>query len=220
MAAKSQPPQHITEDIGHPTLPMKGPLNSKTIAAVMQPSIPRRSTFPEHVDPRARDHDGDDHLGGVREPNGEQVSDQDGKAEGSRLPVERQRHPQRAVGVPQGKMALMDLRPHQIRPRDEERNLVQERWVVDLDVRDLVESSALQNVVRPQEGPMGKSGHQNQHTCDYDHSQPQGIEDAPMASRQLSLAVPTRWLGDQRCVCGTFDGSRERFREHERTASS
>ena len=46
MAAKSQPPQDMTEDIGHPRFPMKGPLSSKTIAAVMQPSIPRRSTFP------------------------------------------------------------------------------------------------------------------------------------------------------------------------------
>ena len=43
----------------------------------------------------------------------------------------------------------MDLGPHQIRPRDEESNLVEECLVVDLDVGDLVEATVLKNVVGP-----------------------------------------------------------------------
>ena len=54
---------------------------------------PQAKHLPEHVDARAGDHDGDDKLGSVSESDGEQVSDQDGKAQGSRLPVESERHP-------------------------------------------------------------------------------------------------------------------------------
>ena len=78
----------------------------------------------------------------------------------------------------------MDLGPHQICPRDEESNLVEERRVVDHGVRDLVEPDVLKNVVRPERGPVGKSGHQHQHPGDDDPTQPQDVEDAPLPARQ------------------------------------
>ena len=69
----------------------------------------------------------------------------------------------------------MDLGPDEIRPRNEERNLVQERCVVDLDVRDFVESSVLEDVVRPEERAVGKSGDENQDTGDYHPGETQGV---------------------------------------------
>ena len=87
---------------------------------------PEAKHLPQHVDPGARDHECHKNLHGVGESNGKEIANQRGEAQGSRLPVERERHAEHAVRVPQGQMPLMDLAPHQICPRDEDADLVEE----------------------------------------------------------------------------------------------
>ena len=55
---------------------------------------------------------------------------------------------------------------------------------MDLDVRNLVQSGALEDVIRPVERPVGESGHQYQHPSDHDHSQPKCVGGLPMSTRQ------------------------------------
>lgn len=81
----------------------------------------------------------------------------------------------------------MDLGPHQTCPWDEESNLVEERWIVDFDARGLVEPAVLKDVVWPERGPVDKSGHEYQHACADDESQPQDVEGAPSSARQLAV---------------------------------
>ena len=94
MAARTQPPQDHNRGQRPSEVPHEGAAQLEDDRRRHAAERPETKHLPEYVDARARDHDGDDHLGGVGEPNGEQVSDQDGKAQGSRLPVEREGHPQ------------------------------------------------------------------------------------------------------------------------------
>ena len=50
-AANSQPAHDITDATGHPNHPKSGPLSSYTVAAMAQPSTPRRRTRPSTYTP-------------------------------------------------------------------------------------------------------------------------------------------------------------------------
>ena len=79
----------------------------------------------EYVHARACDHEGHEDLHGVGETQREEVAHQGGHPERRRLPVERERHPEAAVGVPQRQVSVVNLGPGQVRPRDHLRNLVE-----------------------------------------------------------------------------------------------
>ncbi len=69
-------------------------------------------------------------LDGVHQPDREEIADQIRKAEDRRLPVERQGHPQRAVGIPQRQLAVVDLGPGKCGPGDHLVDLVTTESVV------------------------------------------------------------------------------------------
>lgn len=76
-------------------------------------------------------------------------------------------------------MPLMDLIPHQMCPRDENADLVEEVRVVDLGVGNLVQSGALEDVIRPEERSVGKRWQNDQHASDDDDSQPKRVGGLP-----------------------------------------
>ena len=61
---------------------------------------------------------------------GNQVAEEGRKAEGGRLPVERQGRAEGAVGVPQWKDAVVDLGPRQGRPGDDLSDEIEDLGVV------------------------------------------------------------------------------------------
>ena len=95
------------------------------------PEHPEAQDPTQHVGAGPGDDQGHQHLDGVGEVEGEQVSHQGGQAERGGLPVERQGHPERAVGIPQRQLSVMDLGPRQRRPRDHLGDLVEGLAVVD-----------------------------------------------------------------------------------------
>ncbi len=72
----------------------------------------------QHVRPGSRDEERHQHLAGVRQVLGEEITDGGRDAERGRLPVERQRHAQSVVRIPKRKVPRVNLGPRQRRPGD------------------------------------------------------------------------------------------------------
>ena len=163
---------------------MKDPPNSKTVPARAHASTPRPRTATQDVDAGAGDDQREHDADGVGEVEREEIADEGRHAERRRLPVEGERHPECAVGVPQREMAVVHLGPGQGRPRDHLPDLVPVPRVQDGHAPLTGNAVAGEQVVRAQ--PRTVHHRRGEDTAPGDHHPGQAHQVGPARRGALS----------------------------------
>lgn len=198
---------------------MMGPLSSKATppnVAVERPELERPA---QRVPPGAGDHQLHQDHHGVGGTYRNEVRDEHGEAEHPRLPVERKGSSEPAVRVPQRKLAVVHLMPHQIGPWHELSDLVGLDGIVHGDSGLACEAEPGEQVkgserhAGPKHGQQHEDGahHRERHA---DHVVPRvgrrrtfvlQSTGAGGADGALCLVLHAWSLGAERCPDGSHD---------------